>query len=483
MPSSEVPNSCIAKVAQGTLEGRISGGVKTFLGIPYARAPLGPLRFRPPQPPASWPGRRPAISFAPASLQPPDTGLYPGDPDAMPVVGMSEDCLYLNVWAPDAEGTFPVLVWLHGGGQIVGGTARPVYNGKAFARRGIVCVTVGFRLGLLGTLELGELLGPSRAMSGNNRLADQIAALTWVRDNIACFGGDARRVTLGGESAGAKDVAALMASPLAMGLFSAAIMQSGGGETTHSVDTARAVARDFIAFTGIEPHDLVTMPASEILAAQDGFLANCGRRFPFRLVHGFPSLPEQPVDGVRQGCGVATALLIGTAKDEVLPGAAAGLFQNGWHSGLLAHRTPADMIDVEVQAAKLMPTLSEIERRRQLLIAEEYWLPSIRFADAHAASGGRTWMYRFDLPLPSGPLAGSAPHTAELSPTWACNCAYDTIGGHPASRMHDLVAEFVETHLADWSPYELPKRKTALMAETLIVTENPGRVMLELFSG
>src|SRR5207244_2061062 len=167
-------------------------------------------------------GIRRATDFADAAPQPADAGFFPGDPDAMPPVPMSENCLCLNVWAPATGGPYPVLIWLHGGSQVLGGTARPVYDGAAFARQGIVCVTVGFRLGIFGYLELGELLGPDYAGSGNDGLADQLAALRWVRDNITAFGGDIGRVTLGGESAGAKNVAALMASPLARGLFQAA---------------------------------------------------------------------------------------------------------------------------------------------------------------------------------------------------------------------------------------------------------------------
>ncbi|MGO4287394.1 carboxylesterase family protein, partial [Bosea sp. TAB14] len=143
----------------GRLRGVLSGGIRSFKGVPYAAAPIGPLRFRPPQPLAPWTGLREATTFAPAAPQPADPGFYPGDPDAMPAVPTSEDCLYLNIWSPAEAGPHPVLVWLHGGGQSVGGTSRPVYDGAVFARAGITCVTIGHRLGLLGFLEGGRIFG------------------------------------------------------------------------------------------------------------------------------------------------------------------------------------------------------------------------------------------------------------------------------------------------------------------------------------
>lgn len=216
-------------VAQGTLEGRqvrLDGTVlREFQGIPYAVPPLGERRWKPPQPAAPWQGVRAATRFAPRCMQLPLYGdmVFRSD-------GMSEDCLYLNVWTParDAKAGLPVLVYFYGGGFAAGDGSENRYDGASLARRGIVTVTVNYRLGVFGFLALPELAGESPAhASGNYGLLDQDAALRWVKANIARFGGDPARITIGGESAGAISVSALMASPLSRGLIAGAIGESG----------------------------------------------------------------------------------------------------------------------------------------------------------------------------------------------------------------------------------------------------------------
>ncbi len=212
-------------VVSGRLAGMRGEGVAAYLGIPFAAAPVGDLRWRPPQPVAHWDGVRQATAFAPACLQ---RGVsMPGE--APPAT--SEDCLYLNVWSPAEPGAerLPVIVWIHGGGWTNGATAMPLYSGASLAKRGAVVVSVAYRLGPLGFLAHPELSAESgEAASGNYGLMDQVAALKWVKDNIAAFGGDPGRVTIAGQSAGAMSVSLLMASPLGTGLFRRAIGQSGG---------------------------------------------------------------------------------------------------------------------------------------------------------------------------------------------------------------------------------------------------------------
>ena len=213
----------VARTAAGAVRGASAEGVAVYRGLPYARPPVGDLRFRDPQPLAAWSGVRDAIDFAPACLQ---TGVsMPGEPWSP----SSEDCLYLNVWTPEGArpGSLPVIVWVPGGGFTNGSTSIPLYDGARLAGRGSVVVTVAYRLGALGFLAHPELTAEAGS-SGNYGLMDQIAALEWVRDNIAAFGGDPRRVTVAGQSAGATSVSILMASPRARGLFQRAIGQSGG---------------------------------------------------------------------------------------------------------------------------------------------------------------------------------------------------------------------------------------------------------------
>lgn len=213
----------IVRTEQGRLAGARDEGVASFLGVPYAAAPVGELRWRPPQPAPRWRGVRRATAFAPACMQ---TGVsMSGEPPPR----TSEDCLYLNVWTPSPRerAPAPVMVWIHGGGYTNGSAALPLYHGDRLARRGVVVVSIAYRLGPLGFLAHPDLTA-ELGSSGNYALMDQIAALRWVQQNIAAFGGDPGNVTVFGQSAGAMSISLLMASPRARGLFHRAIAQSGG---------------------------------------------------------------------------------------------------------------------------------------------------------------------------------------------------------------------------------------------------------------
>jgi para-nitrobenzyl esterase len=212
-------------VESGAIQGVVENGVAIYKGVPYAAPPLGSLRWGEPQAVKVWKGVRKAVAFAPACMQ---TGVsMPGE--TPPAV--SEDCLYLNIWAPvrRASKGLPVLLWIHGGGYTNGSAAMPLYWGDRLAKKGVVVVTIAYRLGPLGFLAHPELTGESaHHSSGNYGLMDQIAALAWVHKNIAAFGGDPNRVTVAGQSSGSISVSILMASPLAKGLFQRAIGESGG---------------------------------------------------------------------------------------------------------------------------------------------------------------------------------------------------------------------------------------------------------------
>jgi len=215
------------RVRAGFLQGAVEVGsrVTTYKGIPYARPPTGELRWRPPVPTPAWDGVRQARDFGHACLQPPQQpgGLYSGG-----MASQSEDCLTLNVWTPSGARKLPVMVWIHGGALVGGSSSEPLYDGVRIAQQGVVFVSINYRLGLLGYLAHPALSAESpQHLSGNYGLLDQIEALRWVRDNIAMFGGDPGKVTIAGESAGAFSVIALLASPLARGLFVGAIAESG----------------------------------------------------------------------------------------------------------------------------------------------------------------------------------------------------------------------------------------------------------------
>jgi para-nitrobenzyl esterase len=217
-------NPATVKTAQGTVAGTLVDGLIQFRGIPYALPPVGNRRWKAPEPPVKWPGLFDASEFGPSCVQPPlrADSIYADEP-----VSMSEDCLTLNIWAPEDATDSPVIVWIYGGALQRGSSASPFYDGANFARQGIVFVSINYRLGVLGWLAHPSLSAESpERVSGNYGLLDQIQALRWVRENIASFGGNRDNVTVMGESAGALSVAYLLSSPKARGLFHKAIAES-----------------------------------------------------------------------------------------------------------------------------------------------------------------------------------------------------------------------------------------------------------------
>jgi hypothetical protein len=211
------------KIESGMVQGTIEDGLYVYRGIPYAAPPLGDLRWRAPQTAPKWQGVLAANAFGRACIQ--------SNPAIVNLPAPSEDCLYLNIWTPikHAEKRLPVMVWIHGGGFIAGATAEQLYHGEHIAKKGVIVVTIGYRLGILGFLAHPDLNAENdRHVSGNYGLLDMIAALRWVQRNISAFGGDPKRVTIFGESAGGIAVSMLCASPLAKELFHGAISQSGG---------------------------------------------------------------------------------------------------------------------------------------------------------------------------------------------------------------------------------------------------------------
>ena len=243
--SYALPATQPVKVTGGAIVGSQDGGLNEYFGIPFAAPPLGDLRWRPPQPVVAWEGQRPTRDFAPACAQ---TATWVPNPK-------SEDCLYLNVWAPAKAEKLPVIVWIHGGAMDSGAAAMPVQNGANLARRGAIVVTLSYRLGIFGFYASPELSAESpEHVSGNQGILDQIAALRWVRTNIAAFGGDPDRVTIMGESSGGESVAVLVASPLAKGLFQRAIAASGNDampinpEDDHRFDRKSAAEAKGLAF-------------------------------------------------------------------------------------------------------------------------------------------------------------------------------------------------------------------------------------------
>ena len=425
----------VVPVAGGRVRGVWRGDVWSFSGIPYARSPAGELRWRPPQSPLPWTGVWDASSFGPIAPQRvAEAGLTtPADPSAEDV--QSEDCLTLNVWTPEvpedpAPSTGrPVMVWIHGGGFTSGSGSVFLYRGGQFARQGdVVVVTINYRLGALGFLGHPDLADPD-GFVGNWGLHDQVAALRWVRDHIAQFGGDPGRVTLFGESAGGFSVAALMAVPAAAGLFRRAVVQSGGAHV-HTAAEARGAADRLAATLGLSSctrSALGPVPAAELVAATD----EMGKRAPdpgALAVSFLPAvdgafLPQHPLRAVEQGAAAGVDLLIGTNRDELT------LFSLG-RPELMALDEARALSWVanaapDVPATELLSGYEEARTVRgepidphALTVAigtdAVFRWPSLQLAAAQQAHGAPTFVYLFEWESPAfGGILGSS-HALEL---------------------------------------------------------------------
>jgi para-nitrobenzyl esterase len=305
------------EVRQGVLQGVAEAGVSAYKGIPYAQPPVGPLRWRAPVAAEPWKGVREAKAFGSACLQPPQApnGLYSGG-----LAPMAEDCLSLNVWAPTGARKLPVMVWIHGGALMGGGSSEPLYDGVKLAKQGIVLVSINYRLGLLGYFAHPALSAESpKRLSGNYGLLDQIAALKWVRDNIAAFGGDPAQVAIAGESAGGLSAIALMASPQAKGLFQRAIVQSGYmpayralHETTLGLPSAEAGGEALGAAAGAKTAE--QLRATDLVTLFKAGLATSWQPEP--VIDGV-ALPRQLVETFARGEQAKAAVLAGFNEGEI----------------------------------------------------------------------------------------------------------------------------------------------------------------------
>lgn len=310
------------KVDDGLLEGTSEDGLTVYRGIPFAAPPVGDLRWRAPQPASKWDGVRRADKFGPACMQ---AMRNPAGDDQGP--GMSEDCLYLNVWTPakSASQRLPVLVWIYGGGFAGGATSIPTYSGEKLAKRGVVLVSIAYRVGALGFLAHPGLSAESEhRVSGNYGLLDMIAGLKWIQKNIAAFGGDPGRMTIFGESAGGIAVSMLCASPLAKGLFHGAISQSGGsfgppraggmpGENMQRLADAERVGESYATAAGASSvAELRKMSAEQVLAASSD-----RRGVGWPIIDGWV-IPDDQYKLYEAGRYNETPILIGYNSDEGL---------------------------------------------------------------------------------------------------------------------------------------------------------------------
>jgi len=464
----------------GTVRGRSANGVRTFLAVPYAAPPVGANRFAPPQPVEPWHGERDATQPGPCA--PHRITPFPAL-DVEPLVGdggtRGDDYLTLNVWAPETAERRPVMVFIHGGGFVIGSKDAPVSNGTTFARDGIVCVAINYRLGIDGFL-------PIPGVPTNLGLRDMIAALKWVQANIAAFGGDPANVTVFGESAGAMALANLVASPLAQGLFGRAIVQSGHGRMVRDIQVAQrlvvklarllkvAPTRDGFAACStdalLDAVQKVSAPKGRIdLRDADGVdpVFGISRFIP---VFGDDVLPEKPVDLLARGMGKDVQVLIGSNAEEmnlyfVPTGVRPKIFGllARWIIGKSQPRGKA------VMKAYARPGTSAGDTFTRAVTDLVFRWPARTFAAAHS---GRTHLYEFDWRSPACDGELGACHGIELP------FVFDTLatttgerglaGSNPpqdlATRIHRLWVDFATDGSLPWKPFDTETRQVFQLA-------------------
>ncbi|WP_051716722.1 carboxylesterase/lipase family protein [Streptomyces sp. NRRL F-5727] len=518
----------VALVAGRVRGAYVGDGVAGFLGVPYARAPFGPLRFRAPEPVEPWEGVRKATEFGPTAPKrpyaPPLDALLPD-----PVVE-GDDCLHVNVWAPwsstgptaptgptadhsDSSGSNgrPVMVWIHGGSLIHGSNAVPVYDGTAFARDGVVLVSVNYRLGVEG-------FGVFPDAPANLGLRDQIAALVWIRDNIAAFGGDPGRVTVFGESAGAISIAALLASPLARGLFRRAIVQSGAPmavplerarRTTRAMAERLGIPATTEAFAAVDRERLLTVQTE--VTAKGSPLTGAGHSFQI-AVDG-DVLPRDPAETLTSGGASAEArrrkasghlpkdalgdathesavdLAVDSADVDLLLGTTAEEYRLWFVPSGLVERLSPVMLRLALWKARVPSRAARVYRANRprarpgevlgaLATDRLLRVPLNRVADARLRSGaaGRTFLYEFGWPSPV--LGLGACHALELG------FVFDTLDAPEAEAMTgpDAPRALAAAMHAAWVAFatEGDPGWRAWDAERPVMTFGPGRPSLVL---
>lgn len=492
----------IVETRYGKVEGTISDGVQAFKGIPFAAPPVGPRRWHPPEPPAPWSGIRDAKDWGNQAWQPAveNAGMLAFVFNIRNAAYRNEDCLQLNVFTPGADTTKrPVLMWIHGGGFQGGTGGTPVYDGTTLARRGeVVVVTINYRVGALGWLNLNELTAGRIPATGNEGLLDQIEALHWIRDNIAEFGGDPENVTIFGESAGAMSVGALLASSAARGLFHRGILISGATSTANTLSRAVETAEGLLGKLGISPKDgvdkLMRLKPETLVAAASGYRA-AGGGMTFQPCMDGAVLGELPIDAVRHGAADGIPVLVGTQRDEWRgftlhnPQTA-----NLDEAGLLAEISSnvadaASLIDGyrRIRDGRGDPTdpaslFAAIETDRKMR------MPAIDLAEALAARGESAHHYLFahESPWDGGRLG--APHaiiigfvfgthafSAESAAFFGTGEAADAVSVH----LQDAFCGLARTGsprteaMESWEPYDAQTRSTGVFAHPAKVVNAP----------
>lgn len=488
-------HTCVVRTSAGVVRGAVDGGVGVWRGVPYAEQPIGPRRFRAPQPLAPWDGIRDATEHGPL---PPQGRSFVGGGRDDPQV-RDEACLTLTIWSPDTAARLPVMVWIPGGAFVFGAGQLQLYNGSRLAANGnVVVVNVTYRLGVFGGFELGSL---GEGFDDNLCLRDQIAALRWVRENIAAFGGDPERITVFGESAGATSVLALMASPAANGLFARAIAQSPALPLIADYASRAEQAQRFLRALEATPEQLKELPQKRLRRAAGILQLHSVASSPtlaYGLTHGVELLPQHPIEAARGGTVPPVPLIIGTnsheasmfawSKPPMLPTTRDGIET---YFSRFAGRDPAAM-------GRVLAAYPRYPRRAaRIAIGSDatFGAPTWAFADAYSGYAG-TYVYRFEHTTATLRALGlGATHGSEIVHIQHSYGSYLGRKLHPLGRQVrpavgrrmqrawlDFAAAGAEP--VDWPRYTVPDRTTRVIRTIRDVhVDDPDRVRRAAWDG
>lgn len=421
--------AAVVDTTYGRLEGTEEAGLYVFRGIPFAAPPVGPRRWLPPVPPERWNGVRAAKEFSAAC---PHVGVPGGASSVFLVKGpQDEDCLYLNVWTPGTDDARrPVMLWIHGGGYDFGSASQAIFDGWALARRGdVVVVTVNYRVGPFGFLNLAEVTNGAIPATGNEGLLDIVASLEWVRDNIAAFGGAPDNVTVFGESAGGWSVGSLMAMPCAHGLFHKAIAQSGIGHMALELESAAALGRSFLQGLGASGRDIDRLRSAspnEVLTAAPTLLKGVSDPDPtkrdryLRHVIDGSVMPRSILESVAAGSAADVPLIIGMTRNELagLPVPEDVSFEAMPEFVRQLVPSCVDMVGLATayQKARRSRAARATPREIGLAIAGDagVCMPSILVLDAHRRVQPASFHYIFTWNSPAGDGTQGSPHGIDI---------------------------------------------------------------------
>ena len=490
----------VVQTAYGKVEGFEEDGIRKWLGVPFAKPPVGELRFRRALEPEPWDGVRACREFAPTAIQfaaPPDAAMSQ-DP-------ASEDCLYANVWAPEGKGAekagekHPVFVWIHGGAYHAGSTRNPGYDLSAFARDGVVGVSIPYRLGPLGFYRFGEM---SDRFDSNCGFSDIVAGIRWVHENIAAFGGDCDNITVCGESAGATMVLCALASPALKGCFSKAISMSGLATDPMSIRGQRLATGLLLEKAGLDANDpksyerFAAMTSDEMRGPVSDVFLKCGERYPGLPLIG-PSvgddlLPENIWDALAGGSAEGVSCLIGTCHDE-------GAIFTG------SHMAPSTWEEVDAMF-EANGYADRCERLRELYGEEEkpaidgiaremmFWAGSMRAALTQSEHAD-VYVYRYDfVPWKMRERGLGALHISDIAPSFDVYHEGTTYDGTPREvlerihgYMHGSFVRFCRTGdpngaiPREWERYEQRARATMAIDEECHIEYDPNRELYDFW--